>query len=175
MTDTEIANARYYAISSIGWGRATTPAQAIENYVTQNGGQWKSTIYKTRKQWETSLRVGDARATLFIAPEGATGFYLDGAVHWMFEGEGGTTYADVKEGERLDRDPVTIVDVLKRLDQFEAKVSTDEVKRDLELTCLRCGHIVCDVEGGDTLDVLARVALAHVAGDDNLTCTPEEN
>lgn len=47
------------------------------------------------------------------------------------------------------------------LADFEAVRSDDAVKTDLELTCLRCGAHVCDVENGDTLDVLARVAADH--------------
>ena len=45
--------------------------------------------------------------------------------------------------------------------RFECKQSDDEVKTDLEVTCTDCGAVICDVEAGDTLDVLARTADAH--------------
>jgi hypothetical protein len=48
------------------------------------------------------------------------------------------------------------------LQRFEALQSTDEVKTDLELTCTECGEVVCDVEAGDNLKVLADVADEHV-------------
>lgn len=53
------------------------------------------------------------------------------------------------------------------LSPFEARTSTDPVKTDLELTCLNCGAVVCDVEHGDTLDVLVRTAADH-------RCNPKE-
>lgn len=45
--------------------------------------------------------------------------------------------------------------------EFTARQSDDNVKRDLELTCDECGEIVCDVEAGDSLSVLADVADSH--------------
>lgn len=44
---------------------------------------------------------------------------------------------------------------------FITRASDDAVKRDLELTCCTCGTVVCDVEDGDTLSVLADVADSH--------------
>ena len=45
--------------------------------------------------------------------------------------------------------------------EFSARASDDIVKRDLELTCDRCGDVVCDIETGDSLGVLANVADEH--------------
>lgn len=47
------------------------------------------------------------------------------------------------------------------LSMFSTEQSDDMVKRDLELTCVRCGKVVCDVEPGDLLSVLADVADEH--------------
>ena len=47
------------------------------------------------------------------------------------------------------------------LSQFTARQSSDDVKRDLELTCDKCGEHLCDIEHGDSLAVLAQVALDH--------------
>lgn len=55
----------------------------------------------------------------------------------------------------------TLTDSLYR---FECLQSDDDVKTDLELTCVDCGKVVCDVEAGDSLATLAKVADDH-------TCT----
>ena len=47
------------------------------------------------------------------------------------------------------------------LAQFENRASGDPAKRDLELTHVPCGRAVCDVEDGDTLEVLASAAAGH--------------
>ena len=46
--------------------------------------------------------------------------------------------------------------------EVELCVSEDSAKIDLEMTCSRCGKALCDVEGNDNLEVLVRVAKAHV-------------
>jgi hypothetical protein len=51
------------------------------------------------------------------------------------------------------------------LRDFQAVQSDDIVKSDLELTCLRCGEVVCDVEHEDTLETLVNVALNHRCGE----------
>lgn len=55
-----------------------------------------------------------------------------------------------------------------RLERFECLQSDDDLKRDLELTCVDCGEHICDVEVGDGLGVLARTALDH-------HCKPEDD
>lgn len=44
---------------------------------------------------------------------------------------------------------------------FEAVASDDAVKTDLELTCLLCAEVVCDIEHGDRLSILLSVAEDH--------------
>lgn len=61
-----------------------------------------------------------------------------------------------------------ITNVPLLLDRFECLQSDDEVKTDLELTCVDCGEVVCDVEAGDILGVLARTVSDH-------TCLPERD
>ena len=53
------------------------------------------------------------------------------------------------------------------LHRFEARQSDDDLKIDLELTCVDCATVVCDIEQGDTLAVLARTADGHVCPDDS--------
>jgi hypothetical protein len=52
------------------------------------------------------------------------------------------------------------------LQRFDACQSDDDLKTDLELTCSECGEVVCDIEPGDNLKVLAEVADAHVCSAD---------
>lgn len=47
------------------------------------------------------------------------------------------------------------------LKDFEAVRSDDLVKTDLELTCLVCGTVVCDIEAGDNIGILASVVRDH--------------
>lgn len=54
-------------------------------------------------------------------------------------------------------------DSLSRLRRFRTLLSTDDVKRDLELTHVDgCGAVVCDVEHDDTLSSLVSMAADHV-------------
>jgi len=52
------------------------------------------------------------------------------------------------------------------LEKFSARLSDDPLKRDLELTCDDCGRVLCDVQAGDSLAVLASIAVGHT-----LVCT----
>ena len=45
--------------------------------------------------------------------------------------------------------------------RYKLVQSDDDVKRDLELHCLDCGHHLCDAEPDDSLWVLASVAIDH--------------
>ncbi|WP_396908067.1 hypothetical protein [Mycolicibacterium sp.] len=47
------------------------------------------------------------------------------------------------------------------LSGFTLKVSDDPVKVDLEMICEGCDSHLCDVESGDTLDVLVNMAVSH--------------
>jgi hypothetical protein len=44
---------------------------------------------------------------------------------------------------------------------YTMKRSDDSVKRDLELVCDTCEHILCDVEDGDTVGLLAETCAGH--------------
>lgn len=48
-----------------------------------------------------------------------------------------------------------------KYEMFEARRSDDEVKTDLELTCVLCGAVLCDIEHEDTVAVLMRVIDDH--------------
>jgi hypothetical protein len=52
------------------------------------------------------------------------------------------------------------------LHRFECRQSDDDVKTDLELTCVDCGEVLCDVEADDCLAVLVRTADQHVCSDE---------
>jgi hypothetical protein len=45
--------------------------------------------------------------------------------------------------------------------QFEARAGADSVKSDLELTCMLCNTVLCDIEHGDTVGTLVEVAKSH--------------
>jgi len=53
------------------------------------------------------------------------------------------------------------VELAGRLGKFEAAQSADDLKTDLELTCPDCGQVVCDIEAGDSLEILVRTAAGH--------------
>lgn len=48
------------------------------------------------------------------------------------------------------------------LEAFVTLASDDPTKTDLELTHAACGEVVCDVEDGDNLFVLAQTAAEHI-------------
>lgn len=52
-----------------------------------------------------------------------------------------------------------------RLEEFELRQSDDEVKTDLEVTCVQCDAVICDAEHSDTLGTLVRVVLDHQCAD----------
>ena len=60
-----------------------------------------------------------------------------------------------------DHKPPDAAAGLETLEAFQLVQSDDEVKRDLELTCLTCGMHVCDAEPDDTLGTLAKAAASH--------------
>lgn len=47
-------------------------------------------------------------------------------------------------------------------EKFQTLASDDVVKTDLELTCIECNTVICDVEHGDTLLTLVNMAQDHV-------------
>ena len=57
------------------------------------------------------------------------------------------------------------------LSRFEVRVSDDTAKPDPELYCLDCGERLCDVEHGDTLEILVDVVAVHLR---LLECNPKK-
>lgn len=92
----DYSDARFYAISGIGYGKGFTPEEAQENYVATQLRNYpaRSTVYGTRKKWQEALTTGDAKAIVWEAPEGTTGFVLDGRVRWQ-DADGKYTDADL--------------------------------------------------------------------------------
>lgn len=56
------------------------------------------------------------------------------------------------------------------LSQFIVNDSDDLAKSDHELVCLICAEVICDVEPGDMLNILASTAMDHTK-----TCTYEQH
>ena len=48
-----------------------------------------------------------------------------------------------------------------RVGEFIARASDDDLKRELELTHEVCETVLCDIEGGDTFEVLLNMIEAH--------------
>ena len=91
----DYSDARFFAISSIGYGKGFTAEEAVENYVATQLANHpaSSTVFGTKAKWEEALRSGEAQADVWQAPEGWTGFVLgfDG-LHWTRDvEEGGET------------------------------------------------------------------------------------
>ena len=91
----DYSDARYYAISSIGYGKGFTPEEAEENYLAQQARNF-SHLHRTMKG-----RIAKGREmappAIFKAPADATGFILDGAVRWTIPTEGGQRLEAVTE------------------------------------------------------------------------------
>lgn len=84
---TDYSDARFYAISGIGYGKGFTAEEAVENYVKiqLRNHPAKNTVFGTRAKWEAALRTGEAKPQVWHAPEGATGFILDSRIHWTMK------------------------------------------------------------------------------------------
>lgn len=75
----DYTDARYWAISGLGYGKGFTPEEAVENYVAIQLRNYraKDTIFGTRPKFEAALREGEVKAEVWKAPEGTTGFVVD--------------------------------------------------------------------------------------------------
>jgi hypothetical protein len=86
----DYSNSRFFAISGIGYGKGDSPVEAIENYVASQlrNIPFKSTVFKTKAEFEEALRTGSGQAVVWKAPEGATGFVLGMGLRWeMSDGQ----------------------------------------------------------------------------------------
>jgi hypothetical protein len=96
--------ARHFAISGIGYGKGFSPAEALDNYVKIQLRNIPAdrTIFKTRKAWEEALRSGEAKASVWVAPEGWDGFLLsDEGLSWTREVDGQKEYRKARIEERV--------------------------------------------------------------------------
>lgn len=78
----------FFALGPLGWGHGTTPAQARETYVATQlrNIPAETTIYRSRAQFEQSLRHGAYVSTVWRAPAGATGFvHTVRGAQWTFD------------------------------------------------------------------------------------------
>lgn len=78
---TDLTGARFYAISTIGYGLAHTAEEAVEIYYTVMARSY-SHLHRTMKGRIAKLKEA-APPTVFEAPADATGFTLDGVVRWQ--------------------------------------------------------------------------------------------
>lgn len=81
---TDYTTALFWAISGIGYGKGFTAEEAEANYVTAQLRNYraKDTIYGTGPKFRAALESGDLRPSIWQAPEGTTGFFSDGQIHW---------------------------------------------------------------------------------------------
>lgn len=98
----DYSEARYWAISGMGYGKGFTPEEAVENYVVTQMRNYrvKDTVFKTKKEFETALRTGEVRPAMFRSPEGYTGFQMGMGSQWVKEVDG---VREFKEFEMADR------------------------------------------------------------------------
>lgn len=84
---TDYTEARYWAISSIGYGKGFTAHEALDNYVAIQARNHpaSTTVFKTKPKWEEALRSGEAAPEIWRAPEGFTGFVMGMGAHWTRE------------------------------------------------------------------------------------------
>lgn len=91
-----------------------------------------------------------------------------GEAHVVTDGIQASWYADDTDAVRdAARALIDTIDGRRRvpiMQWFEAVASDDDLKRDLELTCTKCGEHVCDVEHQDSLSTLENVARDHWQG-----------
>ena len=103
MTDQkDYADAPYYAITGLGYGKGFTVTEAYENYVQSQlrNLRAKDTIYETKPKFEAALRNGDLRPDIWKAPEGTTGFVLDTRLRWC---DADNNYTEATEDQLVEK------------------------------------------------------------------------
>lgn len=85
---TDYSDARFWAISSIGYGKGFTPQEALDNYVRIQARNYpaRTTVFKTAPKWKEALRSGEAAPEIWKAPEEADGFVIGMGSHWTKDG-----------------------------------------------------------------------------------------
>ena len=100
---TDYTDARFWAISGLGYGKGFTPEEAVENYVKSQLRNIRAsdTIFKTRPKFEAALRDGEAKAQVWKSPEGYTGFVTGMGSQWTREVDGKTEYREFAAEDRV--------------------------------------------------------------------------
>lgn len=93
----DITKARIWAISSIGYGRGDTIAEAVENHDEAQARNYGSML---------AVPVAEIPLMVWEAPDGVTGFYADPAIHWTAGNE-----------DRADADPATQIRAARNADR----------------------------------------------------------
>jgi hypothetical protein len=89
---TDYSDARYFAISGAGYGKGHSPKEARENYEKTQAMNFR---HIEKAQWREG---GEFAPTIYLAPEGATGFVLGMGLHWT-DADGNT----LREAEVSDQ------------------------------------------------------------------------
>lgn len=117
----------YYAISSVGYGKGETPAEARETH--QEYAVAAKPSFVSKKDWMAALE--NEPVQVFIAPEEATGFVLDaGVVYWVRE-----------DGRRLGRADACITCPRCGADAMDETLTRNALSRKDNQTyvCSPCG------------------------------------
>lgn len=88
----------YYAISGIGYGMGSTPADAIETYFAY--GRAARPSWMGKREWDKRLTDPDNAPSVFLAPPGATGFRLSGGTTVCWTNDRGERWL-VSEEDRV--------------------------------------------------------------------------
>lgn len=84
---------RYWAISGIGWGRGTSPDEAVQNYIETQQLNHK---HLTEEQL---AQGGELGPDVWYAPEGTEGFVLGGKLIWVTADD---VYTDAELSQKIE-------------------------------------------------------------------------
>lgn len=82
----DYTDARFYAISAMGYGKGYDAQEARANYVTAQLANFpaEQTVFETRPRFRAALTDGELKPQVYEAPEGATGFVMGADFVWTF-------------------------------------------------------------------------------------------
>lgn len=83
---------------------------------------------------------------------------MNGLRYWVNDE---TWKTDSETIAQVATDIETVTSEASRMWRVEARQSDDDVKRDLELTCVDCEQVLCDIEHGDVMGVLINMVEDH--------------